>query len=211
MTHLTPLADVDYSRFRFRSTLHLTNLSHVDAGLYTCKVISRRHSHLEKRVFLFIRDLDHPAAMLQSSSQEQEASSSPNQISLPVGSGFIPCRPAHPEFHVQLLRDGMDVSRRFRYFPDAGFAVRDALEDPAALSGEYECLFSSLHVFEESRTVNVVAVPGKKFGVFKGGGIFNDGGEEREDGESENAATAVDAIGVTGASAAAAFLVCIMA
>ena len=73
MTHLTPLPDVDYSRFRFRSTLHLTNLSNADAGLYTCKVISRRHRDLSEKVFLFVRDLDHPAAMLVSVARQQAA------------------------------------------------------------------------------------------------------------------------------------------
>ena len=172
MTHLMPLPDVDYSRFRFRSTLHLSNLSHADAGLYTCKVISRRHADLAERVFLFVRDLEHPAAAPAEPAQSENGSE-PATVALelsPQRSSYIPCRPAHPEFYVQLLREGVDVSRRFEYRPDVGFGVASGGGlVPADVSGDYECLFSSLHVFEASLPLRVEAYAGKKFGILRGG------------------------------------------
>ena len=89
---------------------------------------------------------------------------------------------------VRLRKDSLDLYDSFPYIPHLGFLVPNVTD--MKMAGKFECLFTSNHYFEQSRSVRLVVEPALQMrtnenGVttvrYAGGGIddYQFGGENR--------------------------------
>ena len=150
MDYFIPRADLDYKYFKEFSALHLYNLTSDHVGRYTCYTKKRKRKRIRRQqqfFFLFVYDSDNPAAFPPT----------PDVLSV---SGFIgesailPCIPAHPSFDVSLRRKSIPMpEEEYTFEPHKGFELPNVTGEE--MGGDYDCLFSSLHAFEQKRTVHL--------------------------------------------------------
>lgn len=120
----------------------LTNLSHLHVGEYACS--SFRSIKLTERVFLFVKDQDHPV-----SSPRMRGKT--HLVKATLGSDtVIPCLPAHPQFNVSLYKKNTFLGGKYEFHPLKGFIIPNVTE--LSLAGDYQCRFTSYHYFEQIRS-----------------------------------------------------------
>ncbi len=143
---------------------------------------------VEQSAYLFVSDHSHPTLL---SSALDPSWRGRAEVGRPL---VLPCRPAHPDHRVKLIRRGLDVTPGFDYSPKSGFVLSPKVateEESSELAGEYRCVFSSPWVFEAPRALAVVEDVRRRHKKKQDEADAEDNDKEAEDNEADGESGAV--------------------